>query len=196
MTEHHLSSDTSDLEEPGFLRLLRHLHAQSQAAGGPAHERRVTGGIGRREDTRRGIEDLRELAAGLHPAILTQHGLSPAIRSLADRAGIAAEIDVPGVRLPPSIEASLYFFCSEVLTNIVKHAHATRAWVRLEAAAGRCVIEIRDDGIGGAGPRPETSGLIGLSDRIGAIGGTLDITSPPSGGTVLRATVPLPHDAA
>jgi PAS domain S-box-containing protein len=144
------------------------------------------------EDTRRGIEDLRELAAGLHPAVLTQHGLAPAVRSLADRIAIPAEIDVPGIRLPASIEASLYFFCSEALTNIVKHAQATRAWVRLEVAADRCVVEVRDDGIGGASPGPETSGLVGLSDRIGAIGGTLDITSPPSGGTLLRACVPIP----
>jgi signal transduction histidine kinase len=144
------------------------------------------------EDARRGIENLRELAAGLHPAILTQHGLAPAVRALADRVAIPAEIDMPGIRLPSSIEASLYFFCSEALTNIVKHAQATRAWVRLEVAADRCVVEIRDDGIGGAGPRPETSGLTGLSDRTGAIGGTLDITSPHSGGTVLRASVPIP----
>jgi PAS domain S-box-containing protein len=143
------------------------------------------------EDTRRGIEDLRELVAGLHPAILTQHGLASAVRSLADRLAIPVEIDMPGIRLPTSIEASLYFFCSEALTNIVKHAQATRAWVRLEVAADRCVAEVGDDGIGGAQPGPETSGLIGLSDRIGAIGGTLDITSPPSGGTVLRASVPI-----
>jgi len=148
------------------------------------------------EDTRRGIEDLRELAAGLHPAILTRHGLAPAVRALADRIAIPAEIDVPGIRLPASIEASLYFFCSEALTNIVKHAQATRAWVRLEVAADRCVVEIRDDGIGGARPRSETSGLIGLSDRMGAIGGTLDIISPHSGGTVLRASVPIPRDTA
>jgi PAS domain S-box-containing protein len=145
-----------------------------------------------REDTRRGIEDLRELAAGLHPAVLTQYGLAPAVRSLADRFAIPVEIDVPGVRLPASIEASLYFFCSEALTNIVKHAQATRAWVRLEVAADRCVVEVRDDGIGGARPRSQTSGLLGLSDRLGAIGGTLDIISPPSGGTVLRASVPIP----
>jgi len=148
------------------------------------------------EDTRRGIEGLRELAAGLHPAILTQHGLAPAVRALADRTGIPAEIDVPGIRLPSSIEASLYFFCSEALTNIVKHAQATRAWVRLEVGADRCVVEVRDDGIGGARARPETSGLIGLGDRMGAIGGTLDITSPHSGGTVLRASVPIPQGTA
>jgi PAS domain S-box-containing protein len=145
------------------------------------------------EDTRRGIEDLRELAAGLHPAVLTQHGLAPAVRALADRVAIRVEIDVPGLRLSASIEASLYFFCAEALTNIVKHAHATRAWVRLEVAADRCVAEVTDDGIGGARPRSDSSGLIGLSDRMGAIGGTLDIASPPSGGTVLRASVPIPN---
>ena len=144
----------------------------------------------------RGIEDLRELAAGLHPAILTQHGLAPAVRALADRLAIPAQVDVPGIRLPPSIEASLYFFCSEALTNIAKHAQAARAWVRLELAAGRCVVEVGDDGIGGAEPRPETSGLIGLSDRVGAIGGTLDIISPRSGGTTLRAFVPVPLGTA
>jgi PAS domain S-box-containing protein len=143
------------------------------------------------EDTRRGIEDLRELVAGLHPAILTQHGLASAVRSLADRLAIPVEIDMPGIRLPTSIEASLYFFCSEALTNIVKHAQATRAWVRLEVAADQCVVEVGDDGIGGAQPQSETSGLIGLSDRLGAIGGTLDIASPPSGGSVLRASVPI-----
>jgi PAS domain S-box-containing protein len=148
------------------------------------------------EDTRRGIDDLRELAAGLHPAVLTRHGLAPAVRALADRAAIPAEIDVPDIRLPASIEASLYFVCSEALTNIVKHAQATCAWVRLEAAADRCVVEVRDDGIGGAHPRPETSGLIGLSDRVGAIGGTLEITSPESGGTVVRVSIPMPQGTA
>jgi len=148
------------------------------------------------EDTRRGIEDLRELAAGLHPATLTRHGLAPAVRALADRFAVPAEIDVPAIRLPAPIEASLYFFCSEALTNVVKHAQATRAWVRLHIAADRCVAEVGDDGIGGARPRSETSGLVGLSDRIGAIGGTLDITSPDSGGTVLRASVPIPRGAA
>jgi signal transduction histidine kinase len=147
-------------------------------------------------DARHGIEDLRELAAGLHPAILTQRGLAPAVRGLADRVPIPVEIDVPGVRLPAPIEASLYFFCSEALTNVVKHARATRAWIRLAVTADQCVAEVGDDGIGGARPGPETSGLIGLSDRIGALGGTLDIISPPPGGTVLRAAVPTPQGTA
>jgi PAS domain S-box-containing protein len=147
-------------------------------------------------DARGGLEDLRALAAGLHPAILTQHGLAAALRALADRLPVPVEIDVPGTRLPAAIEACLYFFCSEALTNIVKHAHATRAWIRLEVPVDQYVVEVRDDGIGGARPRPETSGLIGLSDRIGALSGTVDIISPHSRGTVLRAAVPIPQGTA
>ncbi|HXW43942.1 MAG TPA: PAS domain S-box protein [Streptosporangiaceae bacterium] len=148
------------------------------------------------DDARRGLEDLRALAAGLHPAILTQHGLAAAVRALADRLPIPVEIDVPGIRLPLAIEAGLYFFCSEALTNIVKHAHATCAWIRLEVPADQCVVEVRDDGIGGARPGPETSGLIGLSDRIGALGGTVEVVSPDSGGTVLRAAIPITKGTA
>jgi PAS domain S-box-containing protein len=148
------------------------------------------------EDARRGLEDLRALAAGLHPAILTQHGLAAAVRSLADRLPVPVELDVPGLRLPAAIEAGLYFFCSEALTNVVKHAHATCAWIRLEVPADQCVVEVWDDGIGGARLGPDTIGLIGLSDRIGALGGTLDIISPHSRGTVLRATVPIPPGTA
>ncbi len=142
-------------------------------------------------DIRRGIEDLRDLAAGLHPAILTQRGLAPAIRALADRFPIPVEIDVPGTRLSAHVEASLYFCCSEALTNVVKHARATCARIRIEVADGQCVLEVSDDGIGGARAQSETSGLIGLGDRVGALGGTLDIISPRSGGTVLRAAVPV-----
>jgi PAS domain S-box-containing protein len=143
-------------------------------------------------DARQGLEDLRALAAGLHPAILTQYGLASAFRTLADQVPFPVEIDVPSIRLPALIEASLYFFCSEALTNIVKHAHATCAWIRLEVGTDQYLVEVRDDGIGGAGPHPETSGLIGLGDRIGALGGSVDIISPPSHGTVLRAAVPIP----
>jgi PAS domain S-box-containing protein len=142
-------------------------------------------------DARRGIEDLRELAAGLHPAVLTQHGLAAAVSGLAARVPVPVELDVPEARLPAPVEASLYFCCSEALTNIVKHAHATRAWIRLEVTAGQCVLEVGDDGVGGAHSGSEASGLAGLGDRIGALGGTLDITSPPSRGTVLRAAIPI-----
>jgi PAS domain S-box-containing protein len=145
-------------------------------------------------DARRGIEDLREIAAGIHPAMLTQRGLAAAIDVLATRLPIPVRLHVPDRRLPGPIEASLYFFCSEALTNIAKHARATSAWVRVELKDDRCAIEVGDDGIGGARPRSETSGLNGLRDRIGALNGTMDITSPATGGTVLQACVPLPSE--
>jgi PAS domain S-box-containing protein len=142
-------------------------------------------------DARHGVDDLREIAAGLHPAILTQRGLVAAIGSLAARLPIPVDIEVPDTRLPEPVEVSVYFFCSEGLTNVVKHAQASRCWVRVEISDGHCVAEVRDDGIGGARPRSDSSGLTGLRDRIGALGGTIDIQSPDSGGTVLRAVVPL-----
>ena len=142
-------------------------------------------------DTRRGIEDLREIVAGIHPAILTQRGLRAALQSLATGLPIPLEIDVPDQRLPESVEATLYFFCSEALTNVVKHARATCAWLRIDVAEASCTVEVRDDGIGGAAPRSDSSGLAGLRDRIGALNGTMDVTSPASGGTVLRAVIPV-----
>ena len=189
---------TRDLHDGAQQRLVATLIslqlAEQRWESAPQRARELVGQA--LDDARRGLEDLRALAAGLHPAILTQHGLAAAVRALSDRIPIPVEIDVPSIRLPAAIEAGLYFFCSEALTNIVKHAHATCAWVRLEVLADQCVVEVRDDGIGGALPRPETSGLIGLSDRIGALGGTVDIISAPSRGTVLRAAVPATGDTA
>jgi PAS domain S-box-containing protein len=186
---------TRDLHDGAQQRLVATLIslqlAEQRWESAPERARELVGRA--LEDARRGLEDLRALAAGLHPAILTQHGLASAFRVLADRVPIPVEIDAPSVRLPAPIEASLYFFCSEALTNIVKHAHATGAWIRLEVTADQYVAEVRDDGIGGAGPSPDASGLIGLSDRIGALGGTVDIISPHSGGTVLRAAIPIPE---
>jgi signal transduction histidine kinase len=142
-------------------------------------------------DARQGMEDLRDLAAGIHPAILTQRGLAAAIDGLAARLPIPVQIDVPDQRLPERVEASVYFFFSEALTNVVKHARASCAWVRMELSDGQCRVEVRDDGIGGAAPGSESSGLTGLRDRIGALNGSMDIASPASGGTVLTATIPL-----
>ena len=145
-------------------------------------------------DAKRGIDDLRGIASGIHPAILTQRGLAAAIDSLAAGLPISVQLEVPDSRLPAPVEASVYFFCSEALTNVVKHAHAASAWVRVKLIDDRCAVEVRDDGIGGAQPRSETSGLSGLRDRIGALNGTMDITSPVTGGTVLEASIPLPPD--
>jgi signal transduction histidine kinase len=143
------------------------------------------------QDARRGVEDLRGIAAGLHPAILTQRGLAAAIGALAARMPLPVHLDVPRGRLPGAVEASVYFLCAEALTNVVKHAGAGQAWVRVTAETGRCTVEVRDDGIGGARPRSESGGLTGLRDRVGTLGGTLEILGPDGGGTLLRAEIPL-----
>jgi PAS domain S-box-containing protein len=147
-------------------------------------------------DARSSIDGLREIAAGIHPAILTHRGLAAALDALVGRLPIPVHLDITDRGLPEPIEASIYFFCSEALTNVVKHAHASTAWVRVAAEDDRCTIEVRDDGIGGAEARLETSGLIGLRDRIGALKGAMHISSPASAGTTLRAWIPLPADTA
>jgi len=152
-------------------------------------------------DARHGLDDLRELAAGILPAVLTQRGLAAAIGALAVRAPVPVEIEVSAGRLPAPVETSVYFFCSEALANVAKHARASQAWVRVRFGpvwpdGGWCEVEVRDDGAGGASPRPGSSGLTGLRDRVAALGGSMDIVSPAAGGTVLRASIPLPAEPA
>jgi signal transduction histidine kinase len=147
-------------------------------------------------DASSGVQELREIAAGIHPAILTHRGLSAALDGLTARLPIPVELDVPALRLPEPVESSIYFFCSEALTNVVKHAQASSACLRVALENGGCTAEVRDDGIGGADSRPGTSGLTGLRDRIGALKGAMEVSSPVAGGTVVRAWIPLPADPA
>ncbi len=143
------------------------------------------------EEVRSALAELRELAHGIHPAVLTQAGLEPAIRSLVDRALMPTElrVDLPA-RLPDAIEAAAYFVASEALTNAGKHAHAGSACVALAVIDGILVVEVSDDGCGGADPA-RGSGMRGLSDRVEAIGGTLEARSPAGGGTTIRASLPI-----
>jgi len=135
--------------------------------------------------------ELRELARGIHPAVLTERGLAPAIVALADRAPVPVEIlDLPEERLPGATEAAAYFTVSEALTNVAKYAQATQATVRLAREGDVIVVEVRDDGVGGAQPSAG-SGLSGLADRVGAFDGSLSIDSPPGDGTLVRAVLPL-----
>jgi PAS domain S-box-containing protein len=135
--------------------------------------------------------ELRELARGIHPAVLTERGLGPAIAAVADRSPVPVEIlEVPDERAPRAVETTAYFTVSEALTNVAKYAQATHATVRVAAEDGCLVVEIGDDGIGGADP-DGGSGLTGLTDRVGAIDGTLSVTSPPGEGTIVRASLPL-----
>jgi signal transduction histidine kinase len=142
------------------------------------------------EDARQALAELREIVQGVHPQLLTDRGLPPALTELARRSAAPAHVDVrlPG-RLPPAVEATAYFVVSEALTNVVKHAHADRVTIRGRLTADMLTVEIEDDGVGGASVRTG-GGLEGLDDRAAVVDGTLTLVSPRGGPTVLRLTVP------
>jgi signal transduction histidine kinase len=135
---------------------------------------------------------LRELARGIHPAVLSDHGLGAALDALAQRFPFPIEVvAVPDERLPDAIEAAAYFVVAEAVTNIARYAHASHATVVVERDAGDLVVEVVDDGIGGADP-DAGSGLRGLADRVAVLDGRLEVASPPGRGTTVRATIPFP----
>jgi PAS domain S-box-containing protein len=137
------------------------------------------------------LDELRELARGLHPAVLSDHGLRTAVHALASRATLPVEIeDVPEGRLPEPVEAGAYYLIAEALTNVTRYAQASAVRVRVDAADGCLVVEVADDGVGGADPAGG-SGLRGLADRVEALGGSLEVVSPEGGGTTVRAEIPL-----
>ena len=143
------------------------------------------------EEAALALEELRELARGLHPAVLTRHGLRSAVTALAGRATVPVEIvEVPDERLPESVEAAAYYVISEALTNVTKYAQASEVRLRVAASDSTVVVEVSDDGVGGADPA-NGSGLQGLADRVEALGGTLEVASPPGEGTSLQAEIPL-----
>ncbi len=136
------------------------------------------------------LEELRELARGIHPAVLTERGLEAALEALADRAPVPVDlVSMPTDRLPAAVEAAAYFVVAESLTNVVKYAAAEHASVWVSRHDGYAVVEVRDDGVGGADPASGT-GLRGLADRLAALDGRLEVHSPPGGGTVVRANIP------
>jgi signal transduction histidine kinase len=137
------------------------------------------------------FDELREISRGIHPAILSEGGLEPALTALRRRSAIRVELDLHAERrLPEPVEVAAYYVVSEALTNATKHAHASIVNVELDAHDAIMQLAIRDDGGGGADPR-RGSGLVGLSDRIEALGGTLQVTSPAGKGTTLQIEVPL-----
>jgi signal transduction histidine kinase len=136
------------------------------------------------------LAELRELARGIHPAVLVDQGLGAAVRTLADRSPVPVEVTDAGERLPPRMETAAYYVVAEALANVAKYSCARRAWVSVGPRyADRIRIEIGDDGIGGAAPQ-NGSGLRGLADRVGSLDGVLTIDSPPGGGTRLVAEFP------
>ncbi len=144
-----------------------------------------------RDELARALDELRELARGLHPNVLTDRGLGPALESLVLRSPFPVDVEVPGERLAPAIEAAAYYVAAEALANVAKYAHAASAGVHIaeDDERGEIVVEVMDDGIGGADPS-RGSGLKGLEDRVAALDGTLEVESPPGAGTRIRARIP------
>ena len=144
------------------------------------------------------LEELRELARGIHPSILTDRGLEAALAAVAGRSTVPVELDLDSCgRLPLSVQTTAYFVVVEALTNASKHAGSDRIEVRVAMGEGHATVEVRDDGSGGVDPA-RGSGLSGLADRVSALGGTLEIESPVGAGTTIRARIPAtaPGDAS
>jgi signal transduction histidine kinase len=141
-------------------------------------------------ELRAALDELRELARGIHPAVLTEQGLGPALQTLAERSRVPVHIDAaPAARLPAATEAAVYFLVSEALANVAKHAHASRIDLRVARSGDTVSVELADDGIGGADPA-RGSGLRGLADRIQALEGWVTVDSLPGNGTTIRAEIP------
>ena len=163
--------------------------AQERLEEDPATARSMLATIG--DELGLALEELRELARGLHPAVLSDHGLEPALRSLANRAPFPVEVvGAPQERLDEGVEAAVYYVVAESLTNAMKHADASEAHVEIATTDAELTVAIRDNGTGGAS-MDGGSGLRGLADRIEALGGQLGLESPPGAGTVVRATLAL-----
>jgi signal transduction histidine kinase len=142
-----------------------------------------------RSDLREAVAELRDLARGLHPAVLSQAGLGPALESVAERLPVPVALDVPARRFDPTVESAAYFLACEAMTNAAKHADATSVRVCVREVPDRLLVEVLDDGVGGASASPG-GGLAGLQDRVAALGGTLTVDSPPGHGTRIAASIP------
>jgi signal transduction histidine kinase len=137
-----------------------------------------------------GLAELRELARGIHPAVLSERGLEPALKGLVARSPVPAQLSstLTG-RVPPAVETAAYFVVAEALTNVAKHAHAENATVVASMENGELRVQVTDDGVGGA--NPDGSGLLGLADRLSVLDGTLRVESPADGGTRVTALIPI-----
>jgi signal transduction histidine kinase len=142
------------------------------------------------EETEQGNAELRDLAHGILPTAVTWGGLPAGVDAVVARLDLPIAVDVPAERLPAQIEANAYFIVTEALTNVIKHARADGAEIKASVDDGALRLEVRDDGVGGADPTGH--GLVGLADRVNALGGRLSVESPVGRGTVVTATLPLP----
>ncbi len=183
-----LERDLHDGAQQRLVSLSLRLSLLATRVGPDTEAERLLAGA--QEELAEALQELRDLARGLHPAVLSDHGLPTALPSLAARATLPVELDVRlPRRLAGTIEVAAYYVISESLANIAKHAHAERACVTVLEERGYLLVEVRDDGIGGA-ESTEGSGLQGLADRVGALGGELTVHGAPGGGTVVRAMIP------
>ena len=144
---------------------------------------------GAREELTHALAELRELARGIHPAVLTDRGLRPALEMLASRSQVPVELEVPDKRFAPEAEAAVYYVIAETLTNVARYAQASSARVEVAQSNGALRVLVSDDGVGGADSERGT-GLRGLADRVEALGGRLRVWSPNGGGTRVRAEIP------
>jgi signal transduction histidine kinase len=162
--------------------------ARSKLVDDPATAERLLAGAGEELDA--ALAELRELARGIHPAVLTDRGLGTALETLASRAPVPVEVErLPAGRLPEAVELAAYFVVAEALTNVAKYAGASHAVVDIARDNGRVTVKVSDDGVGGADPEHGT-GLRGLADRLAVIEGRLDIDSAPGDGTTITARIP------
>ena len=161
--------------------------AEASIATDPAGAARLVAHA--REEALLAVKELRELARGIHPAILSDRGLAAALDALASRAPVPVQVSgVPSEPLEPAIETAAYYVTAEALTNVAKHARARGAWVDLALEDDCLRLRVRDDGVGGA--NPEGTGLHGLRDRVDALDGQLEVESPPGGGTIVTVELP------
>jgi signal transduction histidine kinase len=183
-----LERDLHDGAQQRFVALALRLRlARNQLADDAPPAALLDGAI---EELAAGLKELRELARGIHPAILSDEGLDAALRGLVARVPIPVTVlEVPSDRLPAPIETAAYFVIAEALTNVAKYARAGSATVRVAHAGGEAVVEVCDDGIGGADPGAG-SGLRGISERVAALDGDVEVVSPAGAGTTLRARLP------
>jgi signal transduction histidine kinase len=192
LARRRLARDLHDGAQQQLIAAVTNLQlAQQKWDSDPARSRaHLDAGV---EQVELGRTTLRELVAGIHPPILTHLGLVAAVEALIASLPVPVSLDLTDQRFARSLEASVYFFVSEALTNMVKHARATRASVRVAVADGGLIVEVIDDGVGGANVIDGGTGLMGLVDRIAALDGELTVTSPAHVGTTLLAEIPLPE---
>jgi PAS domain S-box-containing protein len=180
--------DLHDGAQAGLVRVVMELQLALQDGDVPGEARALVGDA--LNDARSAIDELRELAHGIHPATLTRRGLAAAVQGLADRASLPVVVEIADERYPASVELAAYFVAAEALTNVAKYARASTARVRTTRTASDLVLTVDDDGIGGA-QLSAGNGLAGLADRLAALDGTLTVSSQPGDGTRIRAGIPL-----